>query len=239
MDREDIAVGSHGLLSGRDSIAAETAFQYDANKWIHINSNNAIASPNTAGSAPTFSVFLPKDREFVKQIVNIYFERLNFHRPVFLRHQFEAGLAELYAGESQQHDPGFLCCVYLVLALGTLSELNHRACGLDRENRSKPGTSGSPSLSNVNVKTLMPPEWPDHESFFQRCLAIKPELRVTISSLQALILLHWYLYTEVCVSLVYAGFRFSDNSVALASRPYTLASCWNHGSPWYRTWTQP
>jgi hypothetical protein len=43
----------------------------------------------------------------------------------------------------------------------------------------------------------MPSEWPEHEDFFQRALAVKPELRVTISSLQALILLHWYLYTEV------------------------------------------
>jgi hypothetical protein len=208
LDREDIAVGSHGLISGRDSIAAETAFQYDANKWvpIPIGRDNILASPNAAGSAPALSVFLPKDRDFVQYIVDIYFERLNFHRPVFLRHEFEAGLNELYAGNAQQHDPGFVCSVYLVFALGTLSELNHRTCGIDRENRSKPGAGGSPSLANVNVKTLMPPEWPDHETFFQRALAIKPELRVTISSLQALILLHWYLYTEVRVSLVYAGF---------------------------------
>jgi hypothetical protein len=242
LDREDIAVGSHGLISGRDSIAAETAFQYDAHKWMLVPTgrNNIMGSPNAAGSAPTLSVCLPKDREFVQYIVNIYFERLNFHRPVFLHHEFEAGLAELYTGEAQQHDPGFVCSVYLVLALGTLSELNHRACGLDRENRSKPGSSGSPSSSNVNVKNLMPPEWPDHESFFQRALAIKPELRVTISSLQALILLHWYLYTEVCITLVYMWLSwFSDHLIALASRPYALASCWKHGPPWYRTWTQP
>jgi hypothetical protein len=207
LDREDIAVGSHGLISGRDSFAAEAAFQHDVNKWvlIPVGRNNIVPSSNTAGSEPTFSVFLPKDRELVQYIVNIYFERLNFHRPVFLRHEFEAALAELYQGEAEQHDPGFLCSVYLVLALGTLSELNHRACGLDRESRSKSG-AGSPSLSNVNVKALMPPEWPEHESFFQRALAIKPELRVTISSLQALILLHWYLYTEVRGSLVCTGF---------------------------------
>ena len=85
--------------------------------------------------------------------MNIYFERLNFHRPVFLHHDFEAALAELYQGEAEQHDPGFLCSVYLVLTLGTLLELNHRVCGPDRESRSKSG-AGSPSLSNVNVKAL-------------------------------------------------------------------------------------
>ena len=199
LDREDIAVGSHGLISGRDSITAEAAFQHDANKWVPIplDRNSVIASPTAASSAPALSVFLPKDRDLVRYIVDVYFERLNFHRPVFLRHEFEVALNDLYSGEAQQHDPGFLCTVYLVLALGTLSELNHRACGVDRESRSKSGGGGSPSLSSVNVKTLMPPEWPEHESFFQRALAIKPELRVTISSLQALILLHWYLYTEV------------------------------------------
>ena len=128
--------------------------------------------------------------------MNIYFECLNFHRPVFLHHDFEAALAELYQGEAEQHDPGFLCSVYLVLTLGTLLELNHCVCGPDRESRSKSG-AGSPSLSNINVKALMPPEWPEHESFFQYALAINPELQVMISSLQALILLHWYLYTEV------------------------------------------
>ncbi|KAH9054583.1 hypothetical protein EDB83DRAFT_2506909 [Lactarius deliciosus] len=125
----------------------------------------------------------------VQHIVHIYFERLSFHRPVFLRHEFEVTLTQLYAGESQQHDSGFLCSVYLIFALGTLSELNHRVYGLDREAKNK-ATSGTPSLANVNVKTLMPPDWPDHEDFFQRALSIKPELR-------ALILLHWYLYTEV------------------------------------------
>jgi hypothetical protein len=179
------------------------------------------------------SVFLPKDRDLVQYIVNIYFERLNFHRPVFLRDEFEEALAQLYAGESQQHGPGFLCSVYLVLALGTLSELNHRAYGLDREARSNSGGGGSPSLPNVNVKTLMPPEWPEHEAFFHRALAVKPELRVTISSLQALILLHWYLYTEVHIPIFFYTYllQFSDYLIVSASRSYPLASCWKHGSP--------
>jgi hypothetical protein len=166
-----------------------------------------------SGRAPAMSAFLPKDRDMVQHTVNIYFERLNFHRPVFLRHEFEQSLAQLYAGETQQYDPGFLCSVYLVLALGTLSELNHRACGLDREARSKSGT-GSPSLSNVNIKIPMPPDWPEHEAFLQRALAIKPELRVSISSLQALILLHWYLYTEV--------FRFFHSRMPSWSSDYLI-----------------
>ena len=207
LDKEDIAVGSHGLISGRDSMAAETAFPNDVNKWVLVPMRrDSITSPNATGPTPAFSTFLPKDRDMAQHIVNIYFERLNFHRPVFLRHEFEVTLSHLYAGETQQHDPGFICSVYLVFALGTLSELNHRACGLDKN---KVSAGESPSLSNTNVKTLMPPDWPDHEDFFQRALSIKPELRVTISSLQALILLQWYLYTEVCrpvVSSHYCGF---------------------------------
>ena len=39
--------------------------------------------------------------------------------------------------------------------------------------------------------------WPTHEEFFEQALVVKPELRVTTSSLQALVLLQWYLYIEV------------------------------------------
>ncbi|KAH8979320.1 hypothetical protein EDB86DRAFT_3108055 [Lactarius hatsudake] len=184
LDKEDIAVGSHGLISGRDSIAAESAFPHDANKWVLVpmRRDSAASSPSAPGPTHTFSAFLLKDRDMVQHIVHIYFERLNFHRPVFSRHEFEVTLSQLYAGESQQHDPGFLCSVYLIFALGTLSELNHRAYGLDREAKNKATSGGTPSLANVNVKTLMPPDWPDHEDFFQRALSIKPELRVTICS---------------------------------------------------------
>jgi hypothetical protein len=235
LDREDIAIGSHGLISGRDTFAPGAVLPHDANKWVLIpmRRNSIVSSPDAPGAAGTFSVILPKDRDMVQYIVNIYFERLNFHRPVFLRHEFEAALTQLYAGEAQQHDPGFLCSVYLLLALGTLSELNHRACGLDNEAKAKAGTGTSPPLSNVNVQSLMPPEWPEHEDLFRRALAVKPELRVTISSLQALILLHWYLYTEV------RWFPHQNtlliNCTAVASRPYPLAPCWEHGTPRHRT----
>ena len=55
-------------------------------------------------------------------------------------------------------------------------------------------------------------DFPTHEEFFELALAVKPDLRVTISSLQALILLQWYLYTEV-------GFDpFSESRGILADR---------------------
>ncbi|ELU40180.1 fungal specific transcription factor domain-containing protein [Rhizoctonia solani AG-1 IA] len=47
-----------------------------------------------------------------------------------------------------------------------------------------------------NPEAPVPTDWPSHVLFFNLALRIKPDLRVTISSLQALILLHWYLYTE-------------------------------------------
>ncbi|KAI0059169.1 hypothetical protein BV25DRAFT_1146977 [Artomyces pyxidatus] len=204
LDKEDIAVGSSALISGRDRGVSEAQAPRDVTKWVHLSvrrhSVPATASP-TAATDPTnsVSVWLPKDRDMVRRILDVYFERLNFHRPVFLRHEFEQALNQLYSGDVPQHDPGFVCSVYLVLALGTLSELNHRACGLDKEAKAmaKNGGKGSnPSPTTVNVKKLMPPEWPEHEEFFQRALGVKPELRVTVSSLQALILLQWYLYTE-------------------------------------------
>jgi hypothetical protein len=43
----------------------------------------------------------------------------------------------------------------------------------------------------------MPEGWPEHGEFFEWGLFYKPEIQATTSALQALILLHWYLYTEV------------------------------------------
>lgn len=128
----------------------------------------------------------------VQHIVDGYFVRLNLHRPVFERKEFEKILNDLYDGRTVTHDPGYICSVYLILALGTLSELNHRAVKADAENKDFLGHLGSSV-----AKKLMPHGWPEHDEFFERALAVKPDLRVTITSLQALILLHWYLYTEV------------------------------------------
>ncbi|OBZ72675.1 putative transcriptional regulatory protein C1F7.11c [Grifola frondosa] len=175
VDKEDLAVGSSGLTSGRDRDVGE-AVPRDASKWVSVamRRNSIISptpsSPSAASAGSSVTVWLPKDRNVVQDTLNAYFTRLNFHRPVFLRSEFEQTLTALYEGQTLQHDPGFVCSVYLVLALGTLSELNHRS--------------------------IMPPGWPEHEEFFERALAVKPDLRVTVSSLQALILLHWYLYTE-------------------------------------------
>jgi hypothetical protein len=178
VDREDLAVGSHGLSSGRDR---EIMFSRDPVKWKQVK---VAVDGDTA-----FEVSLPRDREMVKQVVDAYFERLNPHRPIFLRHDFERTLDELYDGKAQHHDPGFLCSMYLIFGLGTLSELNHRVFERDGARNN--------SDQIPAVKDLMGSGWPKHEEFFDCALLVKPDLRVTVSSLQALTLLHWYLYTEV------------------------------------------
>ncbi|KAJ7650432.1 hypothetical protein FB45DRAFT_887935 [Roridomyces roridus] len=176
VDREDLAVGSSGLSSGRDRSIHESAIPRDPAHWVSVTvrrGSNAFAhpphlatiEPNNAGA---LDIWLPKDRKMVTAIVDVYFGRLNIHRP-------------------PQHDPGFLCSFYLVLALGTLSDLNNRSVHHHIDD--------SPT-QQLLVKKLMPPDWPEHDEFFERALSVKPDLRVTISSLQALILLHWYLYTE-------------------------------------------
>ena len=177
-DREDLAVGSHGLSSGRDR---GITFSHDPVRWKQVK---VAVDGDTA-----FEVALPRDREMVKQVIDAYFERLNPHRPIFLRHDFEGTLEELYDGKAQHHDPGFLCSMYLIFGLGTLSELNHRVFEHDD------GRNDSDQIPPV--KELMGPGWPKYEEFFDCALLVKPDLRVTVSSLQALILLHWCLYTEV------------------------------------------
>nr|GAT60924.1 predicted protein [Mycena chlorophos] len=201
-DREDLAVGSSGLTSGRDRSIHEAATPRDTASWITVTvrrGSNAFANPpHIATVIPDLSgamdIWLPKDRAMVDAIVEVYFARLNLHRPVFSQRDFMRSLDELYAGQlapsgesNTPHDPGFLCSFYLVLALGTLSDLNNRSVHHQMDY--------SPS-QQLLVKNLMPPDWPEHDEFFERALSVKPDLRVTISSLQALILLHWYLYTE-------------------------------------------
>ncbi|KAF9466465.1 hypothetical protein BDZ94DRAFT_1212491 [Collybia nuda] len=202
VDREDLAVGSSGLSSGRDRDILETTAPREVANWIAVtvrrNSNASGTTPNTLSlngplsSAPSVNIWLPKDRKMIQHIVDGYFVRLNLHRPVFERKDFEKILNDLYDGHTVSHDPGYICSVYLVLALGTLSELNHRAVKADVEN--KADLLGH--LGSSVAKKLMPHDWPEHDEFFERALSVKPDLRVTISSLQALILLHWYLYTE-------------------------------------------
>ncbi|KAH9943706.1 fungal-specific transcription factor domain-containing protein [Amylocystis lapponica] len=197
VDKEDLAVGSSGLSSGRDRDIPEPSVPLDVSKWVSVsmrrNSGASQAPPSTSPTITnppptTVAVWLPKDRMMVRHILDVYFSRLNFHRPVFARTDFEQTLDALYDGQVMQDDPGYVCSVYLILALGTLSELNHRVSGLEKD--------GNQLTSPTTPKKLMPPDWPEHEEFFARALAVKPDLRVTVSSLQALILLQWYLYTE-------------------------------------------
>ncbi|KAF8573662.1 hypothetical protein K439DRAFT_1374718 [Ramaria rubella] len=188
MDREDLAVGA--LHSGRDrEVTVDSPPRQPAN-WTRIGirrgSGVVPVSPTQSRSASNMCIWLPRDRTMVNRVVDIYFSRLNFHRPVFPREEFKATLDALYSA-NVHHDPGFICSVYIVLALGTLSEMNHRACSMDvQEGKESPRAA----------RNLMPEDWPEHEEFFDRALAVKPDLRVTVSSLQALILLQWYLYTE-------------------------------------------
>ncbi|TEB09752.1 hypothetical protein FA13DRAFT_1058471 [Coprinellus micaceus] len=207
-DREDLAVGSNGLTSGRDRTIEYAVAPRDALQWIQVSiRRNSPASLNTLSigrpvyTSPTVIVWLPKDREMTTHVVDTYFTHLNLHRPVFERNEFGKILNEYYDGTAAAYDPGHICSVYLILALGTLSDLNHRAVRAELENKGEVIEHLGPEMA----KKLMPPTWPQHDEFFERALAVKPDLRVTISSLQALILLHWYLYTEEGLSGVLVG----------------------------------
>ncbi|KAF9448605.1 hypothetical protein P691DRAFT_33139 [Macrolepiota fuliginosa MF-IS2] len=197
-DREDLAVGYNGLTSGRDRSFHETMKPRNPAYWISVPIPRNGSVPNTLAlsgqnqnhASPTITVWLPKDRNMLSKIVDVYFARLNIHRPVFSRKEFDKVVGEMYEQTTAAHDPGHICSVYLVLALGTLSELNHRAVEADIENK-----TDFKNISSV-AKDLMPVDWPEHDEFFERALSVKPDLRVSLSSLQALILLHWYLYTE-------------------------------------------
>lgn len=200
-DKEDLAVGSSGLSSGRDRSIGETTIPRDASHWVALSvrrNSTSSGAPNTlsiyrpTSNASTVEVWLPKDRNMVKHIVDVYFTHLNPHRPVFSRKDFDRILNDLYDGKTVSHDPGYVCSIYLILALGTLSDLNQRAVKEDIDSKAEVMQHLGPAIA----KKIMPHDWPQHDEFFERALAVKPDLRVTISSLQALILLHWYLYTE-------------------------------------------
>jgi hypothetical protein len=190
-DKGDLAVGSNGLSSGRDRGITEQSMPRDLTKWISISVATSNAGSSSTVSTSTLTLWMPKDRSLTNKIVDVYFNHLNVDRPVFFRSDFEHKLKALYDGENVQHDPGFICSMYLILALGTLSELNHQGSITDKDKK-------TPSDSPINTRKLLPTIWPEHDEFFERALAVKPHLCVTISSLQALLLLHWYLYTEVC-----------------------------------------
>ena len=187
----------------------------DASHWTTVSIRRNSPSngpPNTlslygpVSKSPLVDVWLPKDRNFANHMIDVYFRRLNFHRPVYTRKDFDKILNDLYAGTTPLHDPGHLCSIYLIFALGTLSELNERAKTTNLE------PEKDQFLGSSVAKKLMP-HWPTHDEFFERALGVKPDLRVSLSSLQALILLHWYLYIEV-----------SHNTVSDATGPQTSSS---------------
>ncbi|CCA71448.1 hypothetical protein PIIN_05387 [Serendipita indica DSM 11827] len=134
--------------------------------------------------SPSFStseldlVWLPLNRKIANHMVEMYFKRLNFHRPIFEKQDYLRRFDMLYSNDTvSTDDVGFLCSTYLILALATLSEMHQPE-------------------QNADWVMELKQDWPTHEQLFARALVVKPELRVTISSLQALLLLQWYLYSE-------------------------------------------
>ncbi|KZT41259.1 hypothetical protein SISSUDRAFT_1043099 [Sistotremastrum suecicum HHB10207 ss-3] len=178
-DREDLAVGSGALTSGRDRNGMPDPTSVNFANWIQVTLKTGQVPK------PEINIWLPRDRPMLNHIIGVYFERLNKHRPVFTRDDFVQNVSALYESRVQ-YEPGFICSLYIILALGTLSELSHVAAATD-EIEVRPGTI---------PKKLLPQGWPEHTEFFDLSLVVKADLRITVSSLQALILLHWYLYTE-------------------------------------------
>lgn len=188
-DNEDLAVGSGGLSSGRDRLIDEATLPKDATRWISVDLPRSRVEHN-GNPNPSVKIWLPKDRMAVSNIVSIYFSHLNYNRPALDQAEFERSLNELYEGRiTSRHDQGFICTMYLVLALGTLNDSNRRA------NKIPEGQPSPMSGSSYQAEG-----WPNHSEFFDWGLFYKPEIQATISALQALILLHWYLYTEVSAS---------------------------------------
>lgn len=173
---------------------------------------------------------LPREREIVNQVLATYFTDLNPYRPIFDEADVREKLDVLYSSVSSDadvrasvatgkhhdvtEDSGSLCCVYLIFALGTLCVQNRR----------------------IHQAERVEENWPSHEEFYDLALALKPDLQNSISTLQALLILHWYLFTEVRKYLqlneVSANFRPSA-----ASWQGSLASGRQHGPSSYRTWS--
>lgn len=220
-DNEDLAVGSGGLSSGRDRRINEASLPRDSSRWQSVNlPRNRVENTTTSMSPPqpSIKIWLPKDRKMVKYIVSVYFSRLNYNRPALDQPDFEQNLNTLYDGQiTARHDQGFICTLYLVLALGTLNEVNHRV-----------NQKGKDGITTPADKAKMMPEgWPEHGEFFDWGLFYKPEIQATISALQSLVLLHWYLYTEVSWEFISV---LQPSNWNLATRTHTVASCWQPGS---------
>ena len=133
---------------------------------------------------------LPREREIVNQVLTAYFTDLSPYRPIFNETDVHEKIDVLYSSissnadvragiaSSRHHDvtddSGFLCCVYRIFALGTLSVENRRICQAERVEEN----------------------WLSHEEFYDLALALKPDLQNSISTLQARLILHWYLFIK-------------------------------------------
>ncbi|KAL1728187.1 fungal-specific transcription factor domain-containing protein [Schizophyllum commune] len=202
----DIGFG-HGAFLHTPAGFDPAAPPRDLSKWVAVSVPPEDDAP--PGAQPK-QLYLPADIRTVRHVMDVYFDRLNVHRPVFERAEFDDRVIQLYAGiegaetlraprpateepdtrpgdppqvearTSQidaRNDPGFISAFLYILALGTMSELNNKL------------TSGDQPLP-------VPPTWPQYDEFFLRAMATRPDWRMTLSSLQAAVLLHWYLYTD-------------------------------------------
>ncbi|KAF8311076.1 hypothetical protein DL93DRAFT_2061475, partial [Clavulina sp. PMI_390] len=143
---------------------------------------NYSAAPPSSSESSNYNFLLPRDRHLAQKVLDCYFDNLNPHRPVFMRDEFMEKVQALY-----DSDAGFLCSVYLVFALGTMALRNRRG----KEDEDEVGPYDDPALF-----AALEEHWPSHEDFYDLALALKTDLANSISTLQALILLHWYLYCE-------------------------------------------
>ncbi|KAL1745760.1 fungal-specific transcription factor domain-containing protein [Schizophyllum fasciatum] len=176
-------------------------------KWVAVTVPPEV---DAAADVQPRQLYLPADIRTVRHVIDVYFERLNVHRPVFERGEFDDRVLQLYAGVAgaetlraprpataepdtragsppevearttqtdARNDPGFISAFLYILALGTMSELNNK-------------------LTSGDQPPPLPPTWPEYDEFFVRAMATRPDWRMTLSSLQAAVLLHWYLYTD-------------------------------------------
>ncbi|KAF9520914.1 hypothetical protein BS47DRAFT_1378679 [Hydnum rufescens UP504] len=116
--------------------------------------------------------FLPRNRDRVASVLKTYFDDLNPHRPVFIREEFIAMVDSLYDSLEDE-----------------------KAAAISPNTRhAVPGKSELQTRFAPRVQNLW--DWPHPETFYEYAISLKPDLPNSITTLQAFILLHWYLYIE-------------------------------------------
>jgi hypothetical protein len=146
----------------------------DTSQWSAASLHLQPTSPVALQHVP---FWIPKDRQTVTDLVDIYFRHYNIHRPIYRRAEFQNHLDGLYSGEQMAVDPGLIYGLLLMLALVTM-ELT---------------SSGA----NTPICKTLPGLWPTHREIFARSMAIRPCVGTSISSLQCALLLLWYLANNV------------------------------------------